>query len=86
MNEIYAIYDSKADYYQPFWVERNDSTAIRALQAALDKKDHPLRMNAGDYSLYHLGTYSPESGRIMAHGPRHVADAWSVLSQMEQAE
>lgn len=83
MTEIYSIYDRKAEYYQPFWVERNDSTAIRALEAALRQTEHPLRLHARDYMLFHIGTWQPESGRIDTTTPRHVADAWVVLAGLE---
>lgn len=82
MNEIYSIFDSKAVYYMPFFVERNDMTAIRALEAAM-QPDHPIYKNAEDYSLFHIGTWNQETGTITSLGPKHVTDAWIVRARLD---
>lgn len=81
MNEIYSIFDSKAEYYMPFFVERNDMTAIRAMEAAM-QPDHPIYKNATDYSLFHIGTWDQETGAIRTKGPKHVTDAWVVKAKL----
>lgn len=81
MNEIYSVFDSKAEYYMPFFVERNDMTAIRALEAAM-QPGHPLWANATDYSLFHIGTWDQETGNIRVTGPKHITDAWIVKAKL----
>ena len=81
MNEIYSIFDAKAAYYMPPFFERNDMTAIRALEAAL-VEDHPIYKNAEDYQLFHIGTWRPEEGIIRSTTPKHVTDAWIVKAKL----
>lgn len=82
MNEYYAIWDSKAEYYMPPFLERNDMTAIRALRAAMQDEGQ-LSRHATDYSLFHIGTWDQISGTILCTGPKHVTDAWIIKAQIE---
>jgi len=83
MNEIYAIYDSKAKYYMPFFAERNHATAIRAVESAISDQAHQLYRHASDYQLFHLGSWDPITGKLNPTGPTHVADVWVLKAQME---
>lgn len=81
MNEIFAIWDSKAEYYMPPFFERNELTAIRALEAAL-KPEHPIYQHAEDYQLFHVGTWNPETGTIQSTVPKHITNAWVIKAQL----
>lgn len=80
MNEIYSIWDAKAEYYMPFFCERNDMTAIRVLEAAMTP-DHPIYKNAEDFQLFHIGTWNPEEGVVKSTTPKHVTDAWVIKAK-----
>lgn len=88
MNQIYAIWDSKAQYYMPFFVERNDACAVRAVENAIRENDHQLKKHSEDYSLFWIGTWDQEHGTITnGNGtPRHVTDCWVIAAQLNQEE
>lgn len=60
---IYAIYDSKAAYFQAPFYERNNATAIRAFMQAAREKG-PYNSFAADYTLFCIGEYDDLSGKI----------------------
>lgn len=67
----------------PFFTERNDQTAIRAVLAAMGG-DHPIAKNAEDYSLFWIGQWDQEKGTIDTPAtPRHVADCWALKANQE---
>jgi len=81
-NEIFAIFDTKAEAYMPPFFERNAMTAIRALEAAMNDPEHPLRKNAEDYTLYHIATWNPETGEITVGQMKSVVDCWILRSKI----
>ncbi|WNK14759.1 MAG: nonstructural protein [Microvirus sp.] len=86
MNEIFAIYDHKAELYMEFFKERNKATAIRAVMAAMEDVNHPIRKNATDYSLFHIATWDPELGtftKAQETGNKHVTDCWILRAKIE---
>lgn len=82
MNEIFSLFDSKAEYYMPPFFERNANTAVRAVEAAMATDNHPIYKNAEDYSLFHVGSWDQETGRITSEGPRHVTDCWVIRAKL----
>lgn len=70
--QIYSIRDSKADaYLQPFFAS-NEAVAKRYVASAVNTPKHEFDVHTEDYSLYHIGTFSEETGTIHAVDPRCV--------------
>lgn len=82
-NQFYSIYDSKAEAYLPPFLERNDMTAIRAVEEAIQDINHPIHKNSADYSLFYLGVWDPETGYIShePNGPKHITDCWVIKAR-----
>lgn len=67
--QAYAIYDSKAEaYMQPFFV-RNDGEALRGFMDGMDNEQSPFHKWPQDYTLFKLGRYDDETGKIDACTP-----------------
>jgi hypothetical protein len=72
--QIYAVYDSKAEaYMQPFFLQ-NDAMAIRGFNDAANK-DTPIAAHPEDYTLFHIGEYSEIKGEITPKTPRALGNA-----------
>jgi hypothetical protein len=71
---IFTIYDVKAEaYLQPIFVE-NEATAKRALMDVLSNPEHQFAKYPMDYSLFHIGKYSQENGVIEPVPPTFVCN------------
>lgn len=65
--QIYAIFDSKTDAFLPPFISPNNRTAIREVQKAALKPDHPWNIFAADYTLFEIGTWNELKGEIHMH-------------------
>lgn len=69
---IFTIFDTKAKaYMQPFF-SKNAATALREVQSAVDNTEHGFNTHAEDYSLFHIGNYDENSGKIDPISPTHI--------------
>lgn len=76
--QIFCIYDSKAQAYaQPFFLP-NEQVAIRSVQELSNDPTHEFYKHAEDYSLYHIGTYSEEQGKLEPIDPKHIASCHTL--------
>lgn len=79
MMYVYSIRDARSGFLQPTF-ELNDAIATRNFQHACMNSDSVLFSHAADFSLYRLGQYDPDSGRITPEDvPIFIADAKEVL-------
>lgn len=71
---IFTIFDNKAlAYLQPFF-SRNIATAIREITAVMSNPDHNFSTHCEDYSLFHIGDYDENTGKINAIAPVHIVN------------
>lgn len=64
MQNIYTVYDSKAEaYMQPFF-SQTAGTAARAFEKAVNDPQHDFHQNAGDYTLFEIGQWDEHTGKI----------------------
>lgn len=64
MKNIYAIYDSKAEAFMtPIFVDK-DGQALRDFQDAVMNKDSVFNRHPEDYTLFKIGTYDQNKGKI----------------------
>ena len=57
---VYTIHDTVADYYSPIFQAENDNHAVRMFSQSIDM-DHKH-----DFSLWLVGTFSPDKGSLKA--------------------
>ncbi len=60
---LYVIRDQRTSFMTPS-VDFNDQSAVRNFEHAVLQKDSLFNTHAEDYSLYRIGQYDNESGRI----------------------
>lgn len=59
MLNIFSVYDSKAEaFIQPFF-SQTIGTALRDFGRAANDAQHQFHQHAGDYTLFHLGSFDP---------------------------
>lgn len=62
--KIFSVYDSKVEaYIQPFFAE-TDAAALRMFQDAATNQEHQFCKHAGDYTLFAVGTWDTNEGKI----------------------
>lgn len=75
--QIFTVHDSKAEaYMNPFTME-NKQLAIRGFQDAVNA-DTPFAKHPEDYCLFHVGSFSQETGIIEPIRPKSVTSALAV--------
>lgn len=60
---LYAIRDTKTGYLTPT-VDHNDSSARRNFEHAVNQTESLFYSHPADYSLYKIGVYDTDTGRI----------------------
>lgn len=63
-NNIYAIYDRKAQYYLPPFTVRSDADAHRTFTEAVMSSDTPISQYPADFDLIRVGSIDLESGML----------------------
>lgn len=62
--QVFSIHDSKAEaFIQPFF-SATIKTAMREFEQAVNTVDHQFNRFAGDYTLFHLGSFDSSTGRF----------------------
>lgn len=62
---IYAVRDVKVGF-QSISVQPNDAAAVRGFESTVTNSDSVLFTHSEDFSLFKLGEFDAESGRIAA--------------------
>lgn len=61
-NQIYAVYDRKAQYYLPPFTARGDAEAIRSFTEVVVTGETPLSQYPSDFDLVKIGSFHLETG------------------------
>lgn len=78
---IFSVYDSKAEQFLPPIFEVTRGTALRRFEASAQQADHEFHRHAGDYSLFELGAWYPQTGAIdMLEAPINLGLAIQYIS------
>lgn len=65
LNKIYTIFDRVAEQAGPLFEAPNDGVAMRAFRNTLVKTPE---YQMGDYRLYRLGSFDPDSMKMEIYG------------------
>ena len=63
-NNIYTVYDSKAETYTPPYFQHRDAMAIRIFADCCNDEGHTFGKHPEDYTLFHIGVYNDDTGTI----------------------
>lgn len=72
--KMYCIYDRKAEFMNPPFVQENNALAIRQFQIMVNRQGHEdnvniLNMYASDFTLMYLGEFDPKTMKFIAAEP-----------------
>lgn len=66
MENIYSVYDSKAEAFLPPFFAKTDGLAVRMFSAAANDQEHNFWRYAEDYTLFQIGTWDQTTGTLYA--------------------
>jgi len=79
--EIFSVFDGAANrFLQPFFAETVE-VAIRMFRSVVNRPDHQFNKFPSDYTLFHIGTYDGEDGRIDSQTPRSLGLALQYVDR-----
>ncbi len=84
MLKVFAVFDSKAaSFGNPIFIS-NRGLALRSFSDACADPKSAMFMHPGDYAMYDIGEYEPNSGLLKPTDPPiHLFSASDVLSSSE---
>lgn len=62
--QVFSVYDSKAEAFIQPWYSQTLGTALRSFEQAVNTESHDFQKFAGDYTLFHLGSFDQTKGRF----------------------
>lgn len=75
--KIYSIRDRHTGFMTPM-ADTNDNTAIRNFHYAL-QQNNTFHTSPGDFDLYCVGEFDPDTGELTGSLPRVVATGIEVI-------
>lgn len=69
LNQIYSIYDRKAQLFLPVFSEQSDAQAIRTFTETVTMTDIPVAKYPADFDLVGLGSLDITTGQVTPHHP-----------------
>lgn len=63
----FSVYDSKAELFATPFSSSNTATGIRMFESACNQKDQPFHAHGGDYTLFEIGVFDQDSGKLISH-------------------
>lgn len=86
MVKIFAVRDQYTGYGQPFSCQ-SDAVAMRDFRIAVNaSKDSLMHSSPGDFDLFRLGEFDPETGIIIPeNAPVLVVSGFSVAREDDNA-
>ena len=86
--DIFAMFDSKvAAYEMPmFAMNEHDMTReiMNVFKDEAQRSKNKYYLNAEDYSLFRIGSYSKKQGKIMEQTAEHIANLHDLKAVIDQ--
>ena len=83
---IYSIYDTASGaYMRPFYMN-SDGQAIRAFSDLAQDAEHEIGRHPEDYTLYRIGTFDDNTGKLHPEDPSSIATAMAMVAAARQIE
>lgn len=89
MNNLYAIFDLKAEVCGPLFEARRDEQAVRTFTRLLQDPQSEVSRAPADYRLLHIGTYDREALSQPLVGlnlPKVVCEGAVILASLTARE
>ncbi len=84
--KIFAIFDSKAEAYLNPFFNPTAGVALRSFAQAANDEQHDFNKFAGDYTLFELGSFDPQTGTISPlSAPHNLGTAHTLITNPQQA-
>lgn len=61
---LYSVHDIVAKIFTQPLPMTNDEVVTRVMRNCVNNKEHNYSYNPSDYTLYHIGVYDDEKGKI----------------------
>ncbi len=84
--QIFTVWDSAAGAYLDPFVAPSIEFAIRSFRQAVNTPDHNFQRYPEDYTLFHIGSFSVQTGLIDPQPPNSMGVAITFLNRPEGAE
>jgi len=81
---LVTVKDRGIEAYQPLMAVRAEGQAIRGFMDAIANPNNAdIHKHPDDFDLYSLGTFNDETGEIIPHSPKKIADGKQLSQQGE---
>ena len=77
---MYSVHDSVSGVYDRPFVARAEGDAVRSFGDIANDKDHPIGKHAEHFSLFHVGTWNDNTGKVDPCAPTHVVNAIDLVN------
>ncbi len=86
MTELFAVYDAAAKRYIDPFTGPTIEFALRGFREACETEGHQFRKFPEDYTLFHIGTFDPETGLLVGNEGHKVGMALSFVNTVTPAD
>lgn len=80
----FSVYDKCVGAFLPPFYVRSEGEAVRSFYEACNDPKVPFGKNAGDYSLFRLGSWNDSNGLFSCGEPTRVISALEVQSGSQE--
>lgn len=81
----YALYDTKADFFQRPFFAQTDGLALRAVVDEAMRRGSELGRHPSDYCVFCVGEFDDSNGGLSGFTPRNLGIVRSLISQHTEA-
>lgn len=81
-DNVYTIFDKKAQVYGPLFTAQNDPTAIRQVQM-MQEGESLLSQHPDDFAVFRIATYDNQTGVLTGNAALFV---YNLNNQIEETE
>ncbi len=78
--QIYSIYDTAVGAYMRPFVSQADGDATRAFSDLIGDAEHPVGRHPEDYSLFRLGGFNDQDGKVIGDGPECLCTGMEMIA------
>lgn len=85
LHEVYAVYNSKAKFFNQPFTSKTDGEAERSFEQAVNDPQTFINRYPEDYDLYYLGQFDDNTGKYQTlKTPEHKFKAVQLLKAKDQ--